>query len=392
MMNMLVALNLGSYLMMLMFFTYACIIADTRKSRLAFLFQIVLPAKCSNLSKKILGESIFDFLTGSEDRFLNWLYICIVFSSWIVIFVYTYPWIDASDGYIPSYHKFLGYGTFLSCVASWRLAATKSPGIITAQTIERYDNYPYDGNLYIRGRICPTVGIPKIARSKFDRITGVHVAKFDHFCGWLGNSIGEENYRWFLLFLFIHTGMLCYGTVLVVALFKHEIEKNQLWDMMYVDGFTGEQRKATSFIVFQYIFLRHRLHMALLFMFAALSIVLFGFLLFHIWITSRGMTTNEAFKWKKIRKSYRLQLLQYEDQIEKRRLMKNAHPNDINGSAKGLANVETKEVNHPGPMPQNIYNGGILSNWMDVFFPRSISSKVSQNQLFHLKRNEDKQF
>jgi palmitoyltransferase ZDHHC4 len=386
-MNVLVALNLGTYLMILMFLTYVYILADTRKSRLAFLFQNVLPSRCWKLLKKILGDNFVSSLSGVEDRLLNWLYICIMMGSWTIVFLYTYPWIDASRGYIPSYHKVLGYGTFSCCIASWRLAATMSPGIITAQTIERYDNYPYDGILYIKGRNCPTVGIPKLARSKFDRITGVHVAKFDHFCGWLGNAIGEENYRWFLLFLLIHTGMLCYGTVILVFLFHHEIEKNHLWDMMYIDGFTGEKLKASNFIVFQYIFSRHKLHMALLIMFATLSIVLFGFLFFHVWITSRGMTTNEVFKWKRIKRSYTLKLVRCNSAVENRALIHKSNRNLIDGSVK---DTPILEIYPHGTKPQNIYDAGIICNWTDVIFPRSTRFRVRQDRPFNLNNKDER--
>ncbi len=42
------------------------------------------------------------------------------------------------------------------------------------------------------------MGVPKLARSKYDMYSGQHVPRFDHFCGWLGTPIGEENYRYFL--------------------------------------------------------------------------------------------------------------------------------------------------------------------------------------------------
>jgi len=38
-------------------------------------------------------------------------------------------------------------------------------------------------------------------RASHDRKTGRCVAKFDHYCPWVGNSVGERNYVWFLLFV-----------------------------------------------------------------------------------------------------------------------------------------------------------------------------------------------
>ena len=106
-----------------------------------------------------------------------------------------------------SYHKYIGYVGFASCVISWRYAMTTNPGIITKTNIQRYDHFPYDHLLFTPDRICSTTGVRRLARSKYDRFKyKQNVARFDHYCGWVYNSIGEENYRFFLLFLLVHAG------------------------------------------------------------------------------------------------------------------------------------------------------------------------------------------
>ena len=78
-----------------------------------------------------------------------------------------------------------------------------SPGIITKDTLQFYDHYPYDNLLYPEGRMDRKKGIPRLPRSKFDRLKHKqHVARFDHYCGWVSATIGAENYRIFLLFVF----------------------------------------------------------------------------------------------------------------------------------------------------------------------------------------------
>lgn len=84
---------------------------------------------------------------------------------------------------------------------------TTNPGIITKTNIQRYDHFPYDHLLFTPDRICSTTGVRRLARSKYDRFKyKQNVARFDHYCGWVYNSIGEENYRFFLLFLLVHAG------------------------------------------------------------------------------------------------------------------------------------------------------------------------------------------
>ena len=116
-----------------------------------------------------------------SDRIQMFVYVFIVYGSWWIIFKECYPLISQSDN-VPDYHKSVGYIVFFMCVTSWRLACTIQPGNITKDTIQRFDNYPYD-NLIYKERICPTLQIRKLPRSKFNRKTGLHVPRFDHHCG-----------------------------------------------------------------------------------------------------------------------------------------------------------------------------------------------------------------
>lgn len=385
-MDLAVLLFLVTYVMAMGFLGYVCIIADPSKSRLANLFTVEGPAKIQKLVSDWIGEENANRISALADRFLYVMYMVIVFGSWGAIFFFTYPWVDASEGYISSYHKIVGYIIFVVCVTSWRFASKQSPGIITAQTLEKFDNYPYDDLLFPKDRICPTVGIRKLARSKYDRFSGVHVAKFDHFCGWLGNPIGEENYRWFLLFLVVHAGMLIYGTVIVAYLFQHEIEKNKLWEKKYFNLANLEELSASPYIIFQYLFQKHILHSGLLLLFGVMSIVMLLFLGYHVWITSRGMTTNEASKWAQVIKWYRIELKRYQKALKEGSLV-----DESTGTVPGISDgdvtctgatgdvkdiSETEKVFNPGPKPKFMYNNGFVENWRDVIFPRSMRKEA----------------
>ena len=98
----------------------------------------------------------------------------------------------------------IGAGVFALCVGSWVAACTVSPGIVTAETVATFDRYPYDGIIFGPGGVCRTTGVRKIARSKYCRYMRANVARFDHFCPWLNQAVGERNYRVFLGFLLCH--------------------------------------------------------------------------------------------------------------------------------------------------------------------------------------------
>jgi hypothetical protein len=93
---------------------------------------------------------------------------------------------------------------------------------VTAANVARHAAaYPFDGLLY-EPRRCPTMRLISPARSKFCRVTNRRVARFDHFCGWMNNSIGENNYRFFLAFLAWHVLLCLYGAGLMFAILAGE--------------------------------------------------------------------------------------------------------------------------------------------------------------------------
>jgi len=339
-------------------------IADPSKSRLSYLFTVILPQKFQEAIRSIAGEKVANIVVCLGNRYLSVLYLIVVVGSWIFIFFDTYPWIDAHKGKISQNHKVIGYAVFLACVISWRIASTVSPGVISSENIEQFDNYPYDEILFVQGRICPTTGIRKLARSKFDRYTNVHVSKFDHFCGWLHNAIGEQNYRWFLLFLLVHVSMCAYGTTILGYLFSLEVEKHRLWDQTFFNTNTGEEFKATPYVVFHYLFQRRKIQSGLFLLLTAMTVVLNIFLSWHCWIACLGMTTNESVKWTQIRKSHKIKLRLFSEAVR-------------NGSSADNSEASDEEkILHPGPEPKNIYNIGLIENWKDVFFPRSLRKEA----------------
>ena len=186
----------------------------------------------------------------------------------------------------------------LFCLGTWAKACTAPPGyVVDAATFAKHDNYAYDGCLYEAGGTCPTTGVPKPARAKFCRTTRRVVARFDHFCPWVNNAVGEENYRWFLLFLASHALLLAYGAACAALLLRDVVDAKQLMRATFYLG--DAPVAATRGVVVHYLLHTERLLCALLLACAVLGAVVAGFLGYHLRLVWRGRTTNEHYKWRR---------------------------------------------------------------------------------------------
>jgi hypothetical protein len=78
----------------------------------------------------------------------------------------------------PALHRFLSVFVLPWPWVSVAILRLVDPGEVTLANVESYlERYPYDGILYTR-RLCPTLGIPAPARSRFCRYTNRRVAYF----------------------------------------------------------------------------------------------------------------------------------------------------------------------------------------------------------------------
>ena len=75
------------------------------------------------------------------------------------------------------------------------------PGEITPYNVANYlRKYRYDHVIY-NEKICPTLHIPAVARSRYCRYTHKRIAKYDHYCPWVLAAIGEKTHKWFVFYL-----------------------------------------------------------------------------------------------------------------------------------------------------------------------------------------------
>ena len=367
-----------------------------------YLFQAMIRRFSSWKKKKDGGTNTTTTTTTAHVQ--QFLYLLTVFGSWTVVFLQVYPLITESI-HLGNYHRSIGYGVFTVCVGSWRVACGVDPGNVTDQTISRYDNYPYDDFLYKKNNnICPTLNIRKIARSKYDRRTGGrHIPRFDHYCGWLDSPIGEENYRYFLFFLFVHQSMVVYGSAVLYIILRGKVFEAQ--------AETGSLLLLSSAALIASILWRHVWITTALLVMLTTTAVLGSFLAFHMWLIYKGLTTNEYYKWKAIKVWHKEATKMYQSALKNVIIVESSSSSEGGGgggeqhsssSVNACYDDEEKNNNNdnkngtidphsdsgdssssilnPGPMRQNKYDRGVLQNIGEVFFPLSFRKSSSQQR------------
>ena len=308
----------------------------------------------------------------------QFIYCLAVFGSWAIVFIKVYPLCRKSN-HLADYHTNVGYVVFAVCVGSWRFACGTDSGNITEQTLDKYDVYPHDDILYTN-KICPTLKIRKLARSKYDKYSDRHIPRFDHFCGWLNRPIGEENYRWFLLFLLVHVGMCVYGSTVLYLLLRGEIENE-----------SGFFRTKVAMVVWKHLWI------VLAFcLMVTMCFVLGAFFSFHLWLTAKNMTTNEFYKWKDIKAWHKETNVKYQQALRSGAI----RADEGLTMASGLTYYQMKSdsvkrdeerggnesanddiIINPGPMKSNAYDHGFVRNFGEVFFPLALRKKERQKDL-----------
>ena len=76
--------------------------------------------------------------------------------------------------------------------------------------------------------VCTTCEIVKPLRSKHDRFTDVCVERFDHYCPFMGQAIGGNNYREFFFAMF-NAGVAMYAWLALVVLYTGGTQPSESW-------------------------------------------------------------------------------------------------------------------------------------------------------------------
>ena len=277
-------------------------------------------------------------------------------------------------------------------ISTWLVVCWSDPGTITAENYEAMAAaYPHDETLF-HPIVCKTLGVVAPARSKYCRVTKRRIARFDHFCGWMNNSIGENNLRYFVSFLAIHVVMCAYAGTVALSCVRNEISRRGLWDV----GFEGKDGTPTKLTEDYALFARFALwHFAPILGLAAflyiLVIALGAFLGYHLWMISKGMTTNETFKWQSYKRA--LKHLAMERAAEGGGDGGGGGASDGGGGfasripgARYLGFARKKKNNNKSfmmPPVVNKYDKGFRTNLHEVFFPLSFAAQRTRESASH---------
>lgn len=275
-----------------------------------------------------------------------------------------------------SYHKPLGALNFAVCVVTFILASFVNPGTITKENNAAYlAAYPSDNFMFPADRTCTSCGIVKPARSKHCRVTDRCVAKFDHHCIWLNNTVGERNYRWFMAYLLSNSVLMLYGAFAALTIFLTEIQALDLFNATFVNNTTGQKMKAGYGIVFQYLLAKHNALMMVSFIATIMGLVISGFSLYHVWLAGTNTTTNETFKWKEARWHHREAEEMRLEQVEttaKDLLQDSVMAARFNGSIDAARKFVNAKLEGVAPIPPNAYDtGSFWANISEVVYPPS---------------------
>jgi palmitoyltransferase len=203
--------------------------------------------------------------------------------------------------------------------------------------------------------------------------------------------------------------MCIYGTIVTFHLLRGEVRDRDLFNAIFFNAETGEEIEADLWVIAHYIFMKHFQLCAVFLLMAVMSVVLGLFFMFHLSIASRGMTTNEYYKWRQVHKWYKKEKSKFlravkegiikDDQAFVSEQARNTEkssfapvnisdgdvgcvgPVNVNADSSQVQQVsaddgdekeEVDKIMDPGPRPKNVYDLGMVGNFGEVLFPRSL--------------------
>jgi hypothetical protein len=172
------------------------------------------------------------------------------------------------------------------------------------------------------------------------------------------------------MFLLSNCFTFIYGNYTIIAHLLDIIEGSNLFNSQFQTP-DGKKFEASPFIVFQYIVINQVVTVGLLFFGIAVIFMLFGFWVYHFYLTCKNKTTNESFKWTDT----------FEDIDSLKEEIKEGKKFNFEGEKKPWVKQKLKNMEvhaRKGTYPVNIYDKGLIENYKEVFFP--ISEKKSKFQ------------
>ena len=242
---------------------------------------------------------------------------------------------------------------FTMAVVTWIAACCSDPGTITRDNVEKHlAAYAYDDVIYHR-KVCRTLEVDAPARSKWCVTTERRVAKFDHFCVWINNTVGCCNFRYFLAFLAGQLTLVTYVAYACARAVTTDMARRDVWSLRFQDSSVqGATLWSDKAMLYRFVVYYYGPAFALGLFCGFLTVVLSVFLGYNVYLAARNVTTNETFKWDMVHES--VALTKESDAKEK-----DAKKSD----------VDWDEVT------RNRYDRGVSANLMEVVFPPVIADR-----------------
>ncbi|RDA91009.1 hypothetical protein CP533_3136 [Ophiocordyceps camponoti-saundersi (nom. inval.)] len=179
------------------------------------------------------------------------------------------------------------------------LACASDPGYITPNNHSYHMSlYPYDYALFHPGNECRTCRLIKPARSKHCSICKRCIARADHHCVFINSCVGYGNHHWFLSLLASTLLLTTAGTVLGTQhLWFMMKERHPEYSLWKPNGMT-----LNSYLAVWAWILQRNVRLGATTLLALLTTPLvFGLLVYSLYLVYAGTTTNESLKWSVVK-------------------------------------------------------------------------------------------
>lgn len=341
---------------------------------------------CQNRCVKAVSHYVFE----SPNPILQLVWAGLVGGGYLLFLRDIFP--HMGPHFLPT-HVWLSHVLVACTFGTFYLACTADPGVVDRHSVAAHANsFPFDHLIY-KPKTCETCHVERPARSKHCRICNVCVARSDHHCPWVNTCVGERNVRWFLLFLFATAFICLYEAWLSYQLCLKSydaIAADYAQRVRHHNRSTGSSYSTAmpSQYALGALMREHQLAVPLGLFCFMMGLVVLAFASYHVYLVVRNTTTNETFKWSDLhewlahvmrRRQKRAQVLARRARAPLNKQAKTA-ATTTTGDATATAaaadddsDSEVDKIEIPSEAQMsNIYNVGVVQNFGEVLWPRSL--------------------
>lgn len=102
--------------------------------------------------------------------------------------------------------------------------------------------------------------------------------------------VGQKNYKYFISFLGLHSIWCLFLSKIGYQSLIEYLHRIKFWDMVF--NMNGQPVKSNSIIALQFLFMTQTIFFFLIVMCAIMGFTLFVFVGYHLYLVSKGQTTN----------------------------------------------------------------------------------------------------